>query len=199
MDYELIKLVMPKQAKGEVKEIYDEIIKVEGEKWLAPLWGWFANRPKLLRHVWKTLRTLEIDDGPVPRQLMISISLVVAAEVGCVRCANFHEETMRQRLGVSEEYFEKLRNFEKSDLPEKEKVVFRFAKKIGFGIQLEPSEFKALRDHGYTDEQLVEIAYIAIFEAGLARHAVVLAPYEEGFNWPAENTPSVKYKENIAT
>ena len=57
MDYKVIRLVKPEEATGEVKEVYDEIMRVEGPSWLVPLWGFFAIRPKLLRHVWNTLRT----------------------------------------------------------------------------------------------------------------------------------------------
>lgn len=197
MDYELIKLVKPSEATGEVKEIYEEILEDEGPTFLVPLWGFFAIRPKLLRHVWKTLQALEVDDGPTPRRLISAISMLVATGVNCERCANYHEETMRQRLGVEEDYIQKIKNFEESNLPEKEKAALRFAMKIGFGQPMDPSEFKALRDHGYTDEQLTEMGYVAIFEAGLARHAVVLAPYEDGFNWPDENVPSAHYKANV--
>lgn len=194
MDYKVIRLVKPEEATGEVKEVYDEIMRVEGPSWLVPLWGFFAIRPKLLRHVWNTLRTLEIDDGPTPRHLQSAISLIVAQNVGCLRCANYHEETLKQRMGVSQEWVDKIRNFEESDLPEKEKVALRFGRKVGLGVELEPSEFKALRDHGYTDEQITEMAYIAIFEAGLARHAYVLAQYEDALDWPSEHTPSTFYK-----
>jgi len=196
MDWQVLKLVKPNEATGEAKEVYDEIVRVEGARWLVPLWGFFAIRPKLLRHVWNTLRNLEIDEGPTPRPLMSAISLVVATGIGCLRCANYHEETLRQRLGVSKEYVDKIRNFESSDLPEKEKVALRFGRKVGLGIELEDSEFKAVRDHGYTDEQIVEMAYIAIFEAGLARHAFTLARFEDALDWPEENTPSEFYKKH---
>ena len=197
MDYELLKLVKPSEATGEVKQVYDEIVADEGPQFLVPLWGWFAIRPKLLRHVWETLKTLEVDNGPTPKRLISAISMLVATGVKCERCANYHEETLKQRLGVDQGYIDKIKNFEESDLPEKEKAALRFGMKIGFGEQMDPPEFKALRDHGYTDEQITEIGYVAIFEAGLARHAVVLAPYEDGFDWPDENTPSSHYKEHV--
>lgn len=198
MEYKAINLVKPSEATGEVKEVYDEIVAEEGPQFLVPLWGWFAHRPKLLRYVWKTLKTLEVDDGPTPRRLICSVALIVSTRVGCERCINFHEENLKQRLEFDQEYIDKIKNFEESDLPEKEKVALRFGIKIGFGEQMDSAEFKSLRDHGYTDEQITEIGYVAIFEAGLARHAAVLAAYEDGFDWPEENIPSSQYKNHIA-
>ncbi|HZK19010.1 MAG TPA: hypothetical protein VFD15_06820, partial [Clostridia bacterium] len=179
-------------------EIYNEIIEREGKQFLVPMWGFFAIVPEVLRVVWDTLRVLEVDEGHVDRKLMSAISMLAAENVGCKRCANYHEETLVQRMDIDREWAEKVKDFENSDLPEKEKAIYRLAKKVAFGEQLTQKEFEDVRSFGYTDEQIVEIATIALFESSMARHAHVLAQFEDGLDWPMEYTPSSTYGEVIS-
>lgn len=195
---DLIKLVKPTEAEGEVKKIYDEIVAHEGKQFLVPMWGFFAIAPKILKAVWDTLRVLEVEEGYVDRKIMSAISMLAAENVGCKRCANYHEETLVQRMNIDREWAKKVKDYENSDLPENERAVYRFAKKVAFGEQLTQKEFDDIRKHGYTDKQIVEMATIALFESSMARHAHVLAQFEDGMEWPAEYTPSSAYKQVVS-
>ncbi len=191
---EELRLIKPEEATGEAKKVYDEIIETQGMKWLVPLWGFFAHVPELLRFHWELLKVLEIEEGHVPRDIMNSISMVCAVAADCARCVNYHQTTLVERLGISPEKAEKLRNFEESDIPEEEKIIYRFAKKVAFGEQLTPEEYMAVRKLGYGDAAIVEIVTVALFESAMARHGVVLAQHEDSLDWPAEYTPSEFYK-----
>jgi hypothetical protein len=54
-----------------------------------------------------------------------------------------------------------------------------------------------LRRHGVSDVGVVEIVSMAMMESGMARHAVGVAPFENGDEWPRENLPSQHYAENV--
>ena len=59
------------------------------------------------------------------------------------------------------------------------------------------ADFAALRKHGITDLGVAEIVSMAMLESGMARHAVGVAQFENGDQWPRENLPSKTYAENV--
>ena len=199
--YEPIRLVKPDEARGEAKELYDDIIKTKGKRWLVPLWGLFAHRPKLLRLWWELTKTLQIEPGKVPKDIMNSISLICAVAADCARCVDNHQITLIEKLGFSQEHVEQIRrlveNPAQSQLPEKEKATLLFAMKVGLGQTLEKEDFARMRELGYEDEELVEIISIALLESGFSRHAIAVAAFEDGFEWPADHTPSEFYSKNV--
>ena len=92
---------------------------------------------------------------------------------------------------------DKLHDFENAELPEAEKAVFRVARKLTLNEQLSDEEFQALRAHGFDEPAIVEIVSVALLESGFARHASVLARFEDGMDWPAQHTPSAEYRNVI--
>jgi alkylhydroperoxidase family enzyme len=200
-DYDVIKMIKPNEAKGEVKEIYDDIIKTKGQRWLVPLWGLFAHRPKLLKLWWELTKTLQIEKGKVDKSLMNSISLVSAVAADCARCVDNHQIMLIEKLGFSEEKVEQIRllveNRSECQLPEIEKAVLTFALKVGLGQEVGEEDFRKLRELGFGDEELVEIISISLLESGFSRHAVSTARFEDGFSWPREYTPSEFYSKNV--
>jgi len=200
-DYDVIKMIKPNEAEGEVKEIYDDIIKTKGQRWLVPLWGLFAHRPKLLKLWWELTKTLQIEKGKVDKSLMNSISLVSAVAADCARCVDNHQIMLIEKLGFSEEKVEQIRllveNNSECQLPEIEKAVLTFALKVGQGQEVAEEDFRKLRELGFGDEELVEIISISLLESGFSRHAVSTARFEDGFSWPREYTPSEFYSKNV--
>ena len=59
------------------------------------------------------------------------------------------------------------------------------------------ADFDALRKHGISDVGVAEIVSMAMLESGMARHAVGVAQFEDGDQWPRENLPSKTYAENV--
>lgn len=200
-DYDLIKMIKPNEATGEVKEIYDDIIKTKGQRWLVPLWGLFAHRPKLLKLWWELTKTLQIEKGKVDKRLMNSISLVSAVAADCARCVDNHQIMLIEKLGFSQEKVEQIRllveNSSECQLSETEKAVLTFALKVGKGQEVGEEDFRKLRELGFGDEELVEIISISLLESGFSRHAVSTARFEDGFSWPREYTPSEFYAKNV--
>ena len=89
-------------------------------------------------------------------------------------------------------------NFEKSTkVDDKTKAVLRFARKVAFAEGTTDEDFQELRRHGVSDVGVVEIVSMAMMESGMARHAVGVAPFENGDEWPRENLPSQHYAENV--
>jgi len=193
----LVKLITPNDASTQVKQIYDEICRVKDPRWLGPLFGFFAISPPLLKAWWELQKQLELLEGHVPRELMNKIAMICAVAIDCPRCISFHKSDLIDRLQLNSEEINKLLDFEKSDLPEFEKVVFRVAKKITLNEQMMDKEFNDLRMAGYDDAAIVEIVSVAMMESGFARHASVFARFENGLDWPTHHTPSPEYTSTL--
>ena len=193
-----VQLMQPKDATGEVAKIFDDIRKTKGANFLTPTWGFFALDVELLRHWWGLTKRLQMTQGALPKPLLNSISLVCAAEVNCPRCINNHQTHLIEHFGMTADDVMEILDFENSTkVDEKTKAVLRFARKMAFAEPMDDSDFEALRKHGVTDAGVAEIVSMAMLESGMARHAVGVAQFENGDQWPRENLPSAVYAENV--
>lgn len=193
-----VRLVKPNEAKGEIAEIFEDIRRVKGPNYLTPTWGFFALDVDLLRHWWGLTKRLQMAEGALPKPLLNSISLVCAAEVDCPRCINNHQTHLIEHFGMKEEEVAEILDFENSTkVDAKTKAVLRFARKVAFAEGTTDEDFQELRRHGVSDVGVVEIVSMAMMESGMARHAVGVAPFEDGDQWPKDNLPSKFYGENV--
>ena len=193
-----VKLVKPAEAQGERAKIFEDIRKTKGANFLTPTWGFFALDLELLRHWWGLTKRLQMTEGAIPKPLLNSISLVCAAEVNCPRCINNHQTHLIEHFGMTEDDVMEVLDFENSaKLDEKTKAVLRFARKTAFNEPMSDADFDALRKHGISDVGVAEIVSMAMLESGMARHAVGVAQFEDGDQWPRENLPSKVYAENV--
>ncbi|MCC7483838.1 MAG: hypothetical protein IT529_02515 [Burkholderiales bacterium] len=195
---EKVRLVKPLDAKGETAKIFEDIRKTKGGNFLTPTWGFFALDIELLRHWWGLTKRLQMTEGALPKPLLNSISLVCAAEVDCPRCINNHQTHLIEHFGMTADDVMEILDFENSKkVDEKTKAVLRFARKVAFNEGTTEADFGALREHGISDLGVAEIVSMAMLESGMARHAVGVAPFEDGDAWPRENLPSAVYAENV--
>lgn len=193
-----VKLVQPNDATGETAKIFEDIRKTKGANFLTPTWGFFALDIELLRHWWGLTKRLQMTEGAVSKPLLNSISLVCAAEVNCPRCINNHQTHLIEHFGMSEDDVMEILDFENSTkVDEKTKAVLRFARKTAFNQPVGEGDFAALRKHGISDVGVAEIVSMAMLESGMARHAVGVAQFENGDEWPRDNLPSKTYAENV--
>ena len=193
-----IQLVKPSEATGEVAEIFADIRRTKGDKFLTPTWGFFALDPELLKHWWALQKRLQKIKGEVPKRIMFGITFICAAEVNCPRCINNAQVHLQDQFDVSDDDLVELANFETSTkIPDAEKAVYRFCRKMAFDQPTTEEDFAALRAHGYSDRAIVEMISITILESGFIRRARAVAPFEDGKNWPRENLPSAVYAGSV--
>ena len=50
--------------------------------------------------------------------------------------------------------------------------------------------FQALRESGFDESAIVDIALVALPESGFARDTSIWARFEDGMDWPAQHAPS---------
>jgi alkylhydroperoxidase family enzyme len=191
-------LLKPTEASGEIAEIFEDIRRTKGANFLTPTWGFFALDVDLLRHWWGLTKRLQMADGDLSKPLLNSISLVCAAEVDCPRCINNHQTHLIEHFGMTADDVMEILDFENSaKVDAKTKAVLRFARKVAFAEGTTDEDFAELRRQGVSDRGVAEIVSMAMLESGMARHAVGVAPFEDGDRWPRDNLPSNFYGENV--
>ena len=193
-----IALIKPSEASPEVAAIYADIKATKGAKFLTPTWGFFANDPELLRLWWGLQKRVQKIAGEVSKKTMLGIMFVCASQIGCPRCINNAQVHLQEQLGLSDDAILALADFENSpSIPESEKAVYRFCRKLAFDLPTTAEDFAALRGAGYSDRAIVEMVSLTILESGFIRRARALAPFEDGGEWPRENLPSATYAASV--
>ena len=193
-----VKLVQPEDANSDVAAIFEDIRQTKGANFLTPTWGFFGLDPELIKGWWILTKRLQMTPGSLPKPLLNAISLVCAAEVDCPRCINNHQTHLIEHFSMTSEDVMECLEFETSNtLDAMWKDVLLFARKVAFNEGTTDTDFQALRDHGIDDVGIAEIVSMAMLESGMARHAVGVAPFENGDDWPKDNLPSAFYAENV--
>ncbi len=193
-----VKLVQPDDAQGEIAEIFEDIRQTKGANFLTPTWGFFGLDKELIKGWWILTKRLQMTPGSLPKPLLNAISLVCAAEVDCPRCINNHQTHLIEHFNMTEDDVMDCLEFETCEtLDPMWRDVLRFARKVAFNEGTTDEDFEKLRAHGVDDVGIAEIVSMAMLESGMARHAVGVAPFENGDDWPKDNLPSAFYGENV--
>ena len=151
--------VSEEQADANLNQLYAQIREEFG--FLPHFWQAQGSRPDVVQaslDLWRVIyRT-----GALPPALKEEIGLVVSAANSDSYCIVAHLELLH-RLGVDKSLGRQLvRDYEATDLPEREKALFRFAEKITrtpFNIK-EP-DVAGLRRHDWDDAAILEVCLVA--------------------------------------
>ncbi len=193
-----VKLVQPDMADPEIAEIFEDIRRTKGPNFLTPTWGFFGLDKELIKGWWILTKRLQMTPGSLPKPLLNAISLVCAAEVDCPRCINNHQTHLIEHFDMTTDDVMDCLDFENCEtLDPMWRDVLRFARKVAFNEGTTDEDFERLRGHGIDDVGICEIVSMAMLESGMARHAVGVAPFENGDDWPKDNLPSAFYGENV--
>jgi uncharacterized peroxidase-related enzyme len=99
----------------------------------------------------------------LPGALASMICFTVAEKSDCTYCAATHELTCRH-LGVDEETLRTIAKDLKDVNPERIRSIIEFALKAAkYPQQLEPADYDAVRAHGVTNDEIIEIIMVAGF------------------------------------
>ncbi len=116
--------------------------------------------PEIARWFWDGVKVILLRESRIPRALKESIAVVVSDANSCRYCSQAHAAVLRF-LGFSDEQVADLRGA-REKFSEKERAALSFALKINNSAhKTTGTDHEALRDHGYDDGQIVEIASVA--------------------------------------
>ena len=102
----IVKPISEKQAKGKVKEIYDDIKKTKKIKFIPNFWKILANDPSTLERTWKSLQQV-MKKGALDNLTKEMIYVAVSMTNSCEYCIRSHTLAAKEK-GMSEEMLKEL-------------------------------------------------------------------------------------------
>tara|TARA_Y100001970_G_scaffold10069_1_gene11910 strand:+ start:401 stop:793 length:393 start_codon:yes stop_codon:yes gene_type:complete len=94
------------EAKGKVKEIYDEIKKVRQIDKIPNFWKSLANNPETLERTWTSLQQV-MKDGVLNPVVKEMIYIAVSITNGCEYCIKSHSMAAKKK-GATNEMFNEM-------------------------------------------------------------------------------------------
>ena len=102
----LVKLIEYAEASGEVKAVYDDIMKTRNVDWINNFWKALANDPKELRRVWQNVKQV-MAPGALDPLVKEMVYVAVSVTNGCEYCTYSHTAGARKK-GMSDAMFMEL-------------------------------------------------------------------------------------------
>lgn len=184
-----LNLVMPADATGDTRAVFDEIIATWGPRRLGPIWGFWGRDPKVVRSVWTLLKRFMVEPTATPKTYLMGIGLIGAVRQGCERCVLTHQNELRGE-GMNAEFFELVKNYESAAAEGKiDRALFlalRLGESVWFGRDIEEAEWREISST-FSEEQIYEMTVTALIESCFSRYGRALARYDESIEWPSEH------------
>jgi len=160
------------KADPTLRDSYDKILEVPG--FLPHFWQAQGTQPETVRAslgLWAQIYR----SGVLPSTLKEEIVLVVSAANSNSYCIIAHLELLK-RLGIDKAVGRQIaRDFEAADVPERDKALFRFAKKLTTSpFEVKEPDIAELRRHGWDDAAILETSLVASHSNFLNRLAAAL-------------------------
>ncbi len=94
------------EASGEVRAVYDDIMRTRGTDWINNFWKALAHHPATLQRTWESIKQT-MAPGALPAVTKEMIYLAVSVTNGCPYCIASHGAAARN-AGMTEEMFGEL-------------------------------------------------------------------------------------------
>ena len=153
-------IIGPEEAQGELKELYDAL-QARGITLTAEFLGVYTQEPGILRWLTAGLKPGYGATG-IDTTLTQMIATVVSVENGCGNCTAIHGGLMRRMLGDDALADQIMDDYSQAPLEPAVRAALDYAVKLTREPKgVTEADVQRLRDAGYTDQQIVDVAHIA--------------------------------------
>ncbi len=153
-------LIEEDEATDEVAQIYEEVKRDLQVPFIPNYFKVLAVSPAALAIDWGNFRSF-IQHATLPQSLIAMIHFAIASMNQCEYCSANNELTCRT-LGIDEETLAALVEDLGNVSPKRVQAIIEFALKVAHDSKsLVAEDYDRVRNHGVTDEELVEIILIA--------------------------------------
>jgi AhpD family alkylhydroperoxidase len=195
-----LNLVMPADAKGDTRAVFDEIIATWGPRRLGPIWGFWGRDPKVARSIWTLIKRLMVEPTAAPKPYLMGIALIGAVRTDCERCVMTHQNELRGE-GMDADFIELVRNYEAAaaagKIDRQLYLALRFGESIWFGKEIDEADWEEISST-FSEEQIFEMVVTALVESCFSRYGRALARYDESIEWPSEHLASPEARNIVA-
>ena len=154
-----INVIQPDQAEGELKEIYNKLIKSRGK--LAEVHKIQSLNPdSIVKHM-DLYMTLLFGKSPLKRYQREMIAVVVSAANDCEYCQLHHGEALNHYWGDEPKIVALREDYESVDLKKEDKVLC----KLAWNLTEKPSEIKkedidVLKNQSFSDRAILDATLV---------------------------------------
>ena len=156
----LLKFVEIKDAKGVVKEVYDEVEETFG---MVPnALKIMSLKPEELQHKWSVIKDrLQLDKES--QKLFAMVRYLVSQNNDCSYCVGFNAMQLINLFGVSQDELDKLKEDPSTaPLAPKDKALLLFAlKSVKNAKDVNSTDIEGLKELGASEEEIFDIVYAA--------------------------------------
>ena len=101
-----VKLIEKEKAKGDVREVYQDIMETREIDWINNFWKALAAQPEMLRRTWEGVKAVMAPGAldPLTKEM---IYIAVSATNSCHYCINSHTAAARKK-GMTDEMLAEL-------------------------------------------------------------------------------------------
>jgi uncharacterized peroxidase-related enzyme len=150
-------------AKGELKEIYDEIISTRGK--LSNILKIHSLNPKAMKNHLDLYLSIMFNKSTLKREDKEIIAVVVSSANKCDYCINHHKEALMHYWKNPLKLQALIQqNLETAKLSDKQQAIASYAIKLTINPnEMNESDIKNLHQNGFTDEEILDITLIVSY------------------------------------
>ena len=153
-------IIGPEEAQGELKELYDAL-EARGITLTAEFLGVYTQEPGILRWLTAGLKP-GYGATAIETTLTQMIAIVVSVVNGCGNCRVIHGELMRRMLADDALADQILEDYTQAPLEPAVRAALDYAVKLTREPRgVTEADVQRLREEGYTDQQIVDVAHVA--------------------------------------
>ena len=153
-------LIEENEASGQTAELFNNIKEVVEIPFVPNIYKSVAAAPNALAGTWDVVRNVFLQTS-LPKSLASMIMFSIAAARNCQYCSAVHQVTCKT-LGVEEETLSALQDDLSAVAPERVQAIVLFAQKCALNPQeLTAGDYDKVREHGVSDEEIIEVVSLA--------------------------------------
>ncbi len=169
------KIIGPEEAQGKLKEVYDHL-KARGIDGLAEATSVYTQEPEIFQ--WLTLG-LKPGAGygvtAIDRRLVELIAVTVSVINECHNCVVVHGRLLRQILKDNALADQIMEDYTGASLDSRTRAALDYASRLTRDpVKVTEEDIHSLREAGYSDKEIVDIAHVAAWFSYVNRIALGL-------------------------
>ena len=157
------KIVGPEEAQGELQEVYAGL-KARNVDGFPEFVGVYTQEPTILRWLTDTFARPNANYGVtgIDRQLVELIVVAVSAANRCHNCMVLHAQQLQHLTGDKALVDQVMEDYTRAPLDPKTMAALDYATKLTLdATHMTQADVQSLREVGYSDQQIVDIAHVA--------------------------------------
>ncbi len=156
-----IQTIEEDQASGKLKKIYESLKKERGK--VSRILSVHSLHPRAMQKHLELYAAVMFDSSGVSREEREMIACIVSRKNRCPYCIAHHDEALFY-YWKDREKIRSLENIDSCDITDRQKAMLHYAEKLTESPEkTTEKEIKALRNHGFSDEEILTVNLVVSY------------------------------------